>query len=86
VILTLRSRLTLLHTAVFAVLLLGMAVVSYQVLEFQLDADVSANLLELTSGLHGYLRIQDGPPAVVFDTADAAAAAFVAQAIPRVVP
>ena len=64
---TLRSRLTLLYTALFVVLLAVIAAVSYRVLAYQLDADVSASLTELTTGLHGYLRFPNDLPIVVFD-------------------
>ena len=50
---TLRSRLTLIYTVVFGVLLGVIAAVSYRVLAYQLDADVSANLIELTTGRTG---------------------------------
>lgn len=79
-ILTLRSRLTLLHTGLSAVLLVVLAAASYRVLAYQLDADVSARLAELTSGLHGYLRFTAGTPLVVFDPADPAQTAFVEEA------
>jgi len=77
---TLRSRLTLLYTVVFGVLLGVIAAVSYHVLAYQLDADVSANLTELTTGLHGYLRFPDDRPTVIFDQTDPAQAAFVEEA------
>jgi len=80
VTLTLRSRLTLIYTAVFGVLLVATGVVSYQVLAYQLDADVTANLAELTTGLHGYLRFVDAAPTVAFDPSDPAQAAFVEEA------
>ena len=76
----LRSRLTLLYTVLFGVLLAVIAAVSYHVLAYQLDADVSANLTELTTGLHGYLRFPDDRPTVIFDQADPAQAAFVEEA------
>ena len=79
-ILTLRSRLILVYTGVFAVLLIAIAAASYRVLAYQLDADVSANLAELTRGLHGYLRFGSDAPDVVFDAADPAEAAFVDEA------
>ncbi len=77
---TLRSRLTLLHTGVFSVLLVALAVTSYRVLAYQLDVDVSSRLDELTSGLHGYLRFTDGAPTTVFDGTDPAQSAFVEEA------
>ncbi|HET7696659.1 MAG TPA: ATP-binding protein [Vicinamibacterales bacterium] len=77
---TLRSRLTLVYAAVFGVVLIAIGAISYNVLAYQLDADVSTNLAGLTRGLHGYLRVADGAPAVVFDPADPAQAAFVDEA------
>jgi heavy metal sensor kinase len=77
---TLRSRLTLLYSLLFGVLLAVIAAVSYHVLAYQLDADVSANLTELTTGLHGYLRFPDDRPTVLFDQTDPAQAAFVEEA------
>ena len=79
--LTLRSRLTLLYAAVFGVLLVATSVVFYRVLAYQLDADVSASLSELTTGLHGYLKFGNPIPAIVFDPTDPAEAAFVEEAI-----
>lgn len=78
--LTLRSRLTLLYTAVFGVLLVATSVAFYRVLAYQLDADVSASLSELTTGLHGYLRFGNSLPTLVFDPTDPAEAAFVEEA------
>jgi len=78
--LTLRSRLTLIYTAVFGVLLVATSVAFYRVLAYQLDADITANLSELTTGLHGYLRFADPIPTVVFDPTDPEEAAFVEEA------
>ncbi len=61
----------------FALLLAVLSVASYQLLAQQLDVDVSADLAELTDGLHGYVRIEDGVSSVVFDEKDADQAAFV---------
>jgi heavy metal sensor kinase len=79
-ILTLRSRLTLVYAALFAALLAALGAASYRVLAYQLDADVTAHLTELTSGLHGYIRLAGSAPSIVFDTDDPAEAAFVAEA------
>jgi heavy metal sensor kinase len=79
--LTLRSRLTAVYTAVFGVLIVTMAAVSYEVLAYQLDADVTANLSSLTSGLHGYLQFETGTPTVAFDPSDPSEAAFVSEAV-----
>jgi len=80
VTLTLRSRLTLIYTAVFGMLLVVISVVAYTVLAYQLDADVTARLSELTTGLHGYLRFGQQSPAIAFDSSDPAEAAFVDEA------
>jgi len=77
---TLRSRLTFVYTVVFGVLLAAIATVSYRVLAYQLDADVTSSLRERTSGLHGYLRFAGGQPSVFYDPADPAEAAFVQDA------
>lgn len=77
---TLRSRLTLVYASVFGALLVATAAVSYRVLAYQLDAELSANLEALTRGLHGYLRFDGTMPALRFDAADPAQAAFVEEA------
>jgi heavy metal sensor kinase len=81
VTLTLRSRLTIVYTAVFGLLLTLIGIVAYRVLQYQLDNDVTANLLQLTTALHGYLHLgPSGVPVVVFDATDPAEAAFVQDA------
>lgn len=78
--LTLRTRLTVVYTAVFGVLLTAISVVSYEILARQLDADATASLTELTSGLHGYLKFDSGTPTLSYDPVDADEAAFVHEA------
>jgi heavy metal sensor kinase len=75
--LPLQTRLILFCTVTFALLMTVLSVASYRMLAQQLDLDVSADLAELTNGLHGYVRIEDGVPSVVFDEKDADQAAFV---------
>jgi heavy metal sensor kinase len=77
---TLRTRLTVIYAVIFGVLLAGLGAASYRVLARQLDADATARLIELTNGLHGYLRFQDGVPAIVSDRNDPDQAAFVQEA------
>ena len=77
---TLRTRLTVFYTLVFGVLLTALGGLSYRVLAQQLDSDATANLIEMTNGLHGYLRLDSGKPEVVYDTSDAQEAAFVQRA------
>ena len=78
--LTLRTRLTVVYTVVFGLLLTAISVVSYEVLARQLDADATASLTELTSGLHGYLKFDSGVPTLSYDPVDADEAAFVHEA------
>ena len=78
--LTFQSRLVLFCTVTFALLLAVISFASYRLLAQQLDLDASADLAELTTGLHGYLRNEEGVPAVVFDEKDADQAAFVHEA------
>ena len=78
--LTLRARLAVISTLVFGLLLGGWSVVSYRVLAGWLDADVTTRLIELTDGLHGYLRFDGDVPSVQFDATDSDQAAFVHEA------
>jgi heavy metal sensor kinase len=78
--LALRTRLTVFYTSVFGVLLTLLAFVSYRALSQQLDSDATSSLIELTNGLHGYLRVEDGKPDFVFDPNDPQEAGFVQRA------
>ena len=78
--LTLRTRLTVVYTAVFGLLLTAISLVSYEVLARQLDADATASLMELTTGLHGYLKFDSGTPTLSYDPVDTDEAAFVHEA------
>jgi heavy metal sensor kinase len=80
VTLTLRSRLTLVYAAVFGLLLTAIGVVSYGVLAYELDRDVTTNLLGLTSGLHGYLHFDGGEPVIAFNASDPVETAFIGEA------
>jgi heavy metal sensor kinase len=77
---SLRTRLTIVYTVVFGVLLTVIATAAYRRLAEQLDEDATNNLIELTNGLHGYLRIESGTPTLVYDDTDAEEAAFVQRA------
>jgi heavy metal sensor kinase len=79
--LSLRARLTVFYAAVFGALALTMSMVAYRVLAQQLDADASTALLRLTTGLHGYLRFDNGEePTIQYDESDSDQAAFVQDA------
>jgi heavy metal sensor kinase len=77
---SLRTRLTVIYTLVFGVLLMALAFVSYRVLAQQLDSDATSSLEEMTNGLHGYLRFDEEKPTIVYDTTDPEEAAFVQRA------
>jgi heavy metal sensor kinase len=76
----LRTRLTVFYTLIFGVLLMVLAAVSYRVLSQQLDSDATATLTEMTNGLHGYLRFDEGKPSIVYDNTDPNEAEFVQRA------
>jgi heavy metal sensor kinase len=80
VTLPLRARLAVFSALVCGLLLSVLSVVSYGVLGRLLDADVTMRLMELTDGLHGYLRFETERPTVEHNTADGAQAAFVQEA------
>ena len=65
---------------VCGLLLSVLSVVSYGVLGRLLDADVTMRLMELTDGLHGYLRFETELPSVEHNNADGAQVAFVQEA------
>jgi heavy metal sensor kinase len=78
--LTLRTRLTLVYTGILALLVTALSVTYYRALAVQLDDDATADLNELTTGLHGYLHLRDGRPVIEFDRTDPDQASFVERA------
>jgi heavy metal sensor kinase len=80
VTLSLRTQLTLFHTAILALLVTGLGLAFYQGLSLQLDADATNDLVEVTDGLHGYLRFDHGQPVLEYDEDDPAEVAFVQRA------
>jgi heavy metal sensor kinase len=80
VTLPLRARLAVFSALVCGLLLSVLSVVSYGVLGRLLDADVTMRLMELTDGLHGYLRFDNERPSVEHNNADGAQVAFIQEA------
>lgn len=78
--LSLRTTLTLSYAAILALLLAAVGVLYYRALARQLDADASADLDEITSGLHGYLRFDHGVPVLAYDQSDPEEVSFVDRA------
>jgi heavy metal sensor kinase len=77
---TLRTRLTLSYAAVLVLFLAALAVAYYHLFARQLDVDATTDLSELTRGVHGYLRFQEGTPSLEYDHDDPEQAAFVQEA------
>jgi heavy metal sensor kinase len=80
VTLALRARLAASYTALVALLLAVLSIVSYRVLSRQLDQDATTRLTELTDGLHGYLRVGGDLPTLAFDANDPDQATFIHEA------
>jgi heavy metal sensor kinase len=75
--LALRTKLTLSYTAILVVLLVALGLAYYRVLSQQLDADATAEVHEVTSGLHGYLQFEQGLPVLDYDRNDPDEVSFV---------
>jgi heavy metal sensor kinase len=78
--LTLRTRLTIIYAGIFGLLLSGLSFASYRVLARQLDDDATGRLIELTDGLHGYLRFDQGASTIASNQNDPDQAAFIQEA------
>jgi heavy metal sensor kinase len=77
---TLRTNLTLSYAGVLALLLSALGFAYYYVFARQLDADVNAQLAEITRGVHGYIQFKHGTPLLAYDRDDPDQAAFVQDA------
>jgi heavy metal sensor kinase len=75
--LALRTKLTLSYTAILIVLLVALGLAYYRALSQQLDADATAEVQEVTSGLHGYLQFERGLPVLDYDRNDPDEVSFV---------
>ena len=78
--LQLRTSLALAYTAILSVVLTAVGIGFHYALVRQLDAAHAEALDDKSRALHRYLQFKDGMPVLVFDTADADEAAFVADA------
>ena len=76
----LRFRLTLLYTAILGVVLSGLFFVAYYLLANQLDTTATDELVELATGLKGYLRFENDQPVLTFDANDPEVAFFIRTA------
>jgi two-component system, OmpR family, sensor kinase len=73
----LRFKLTLLYTAIFTVFLSAFFVLAYYLLANQLEATATDELVELATGLRGYLRFENNEPVLSFNADDPEVAYFV---------
>jgi heavy metal sensor kinase len=74
---TLRTKLTLFYSITVSVLLIGFAFVYYRVLSFGIDRGLNQELVDRTSGLHAYLRFDEGQPILVYDSNDPEEVTFI---------
>jgi heavy metal sensor kinase len=77
---TLRTDLTLSYAGLLALFLAALGLTYYHVFARQLDLDATAELAEITRGVHGYIRFQDGMPILEYDRDDPDQVAFVQDA------
>jgi len=78
--LTLRTTLSLSYAAILALLLAALGFGYYRLLARQLEIDAAADLDEVTSGLHGYLRFAGATPSLAYDRNDPEEVAFIEKA------
>jgi hypothetical protein len=76
----LRSRLTLLYSAVFTLLLAIVFFASYFLFKKQLEADLNHDLSDRMEALRGYIEFENDKPLLKFDTNDSEAGLFVRNA------
>lgn len=76
----LRSRLTLLYSAVFTLLLAVIFCASYYLFRKQLETDLNHDLSDRMEALRGYIQFENDIPVLRFDTNDAEAGLFVRNA------
>jgi len=72
-----RSRLTLLYSAVFTLLLAVVFFASFFLFRNQLEADLNRDLSDRMEALRGYIRFENGIPSLKFATNDSEARLFV---------
>jgi len=78
--LSLRTQLTLVYTAIFGVLLVGLGGILYHTLATRLDRSLNEELDERAAALRGFLTLRDGTLQLVFNENDPEQAHFVHDA------
>jgi len=73
-------KLTFLFAAVFTVMLSGLYIATYYLLDNELETYLNQELLDRAAGLKGYIDFQDEQPVLMFDSNDAEESLFVTTA------
>jgi heavy metal sensor kinase len=76
----LRSKLTLLYSAIFTLLLAVIFIASYFLFKKQLEADLNGDLSDRMEALSGYIKFENDTPVLKFDAGDPEAGLFVRNA------
>lgn len=76
----LRTQLTLIYTAVFGILFLGLGTLFYHTLATRLDRSLNEELDERAAALRGYIRFREGIPTLVYNQGDPEVAHFIHEA------
>jgi heavy metal sensor kinase len=78
--LSLRTRLALAFATILATLLSALGIFYYRTFAAELDAELTTDLGEITSAMHGFLRFDGTAPALSYDRNDPEEAAFIERA------
>jgi len=73
-------KLTILFAAVFTVMLGGLYIATYYLLDNELETYLNQELLDRAAGLKGYIDFEDEQPVLMFDSNDAEESLFVTTA------
>jgi heavy metal sensor kinase len=73
-------KLTFLFAAVFTVMLGGLYIATYYLLDNELETYLNQELLDRAAGLKGYIDFEDEMPVLMFDSSDAEESLFVTTA------
>jgi heavy metal sensor kinase len=68
--LALRTKLTLFYTSTLALLVVAIAAAYYQTLRYQIDASITEELVQLSAGLSGYLKLSPDQISLAYNTSD----------------
>ena len=77
---TLRTDLTLSYAGMLGLLLAALGFAYYHAFARQLDVDANNELAEITRGVHGFIRFQNGVPVLAYDREDPDQVAFAQDA------